>query len=87
MVYERDGGRCTYLSPDGRRCESRRKLEFDHVEAAALGGLPTVENLRLRCTVHNRLHAEATFGRELVARYRRQASRTGESALAGESAP
>jgi hypothetical protein len=56
-------------------------------EAAALGGLPTVENLRQRCTVHNRLHAEATFGRELVARYRRQASRTGESALAGESAP
>src|SRR5881396_3279981 len=32
-VSERDGGRCTYISADGRRCESREFVEFDHVEA------------------------------------------------------
>jgi 5-methylcytosine-specific restriction endonuclease McrA len=86
-VFERDGGRCTYVSPDGRRCDSRWKLELDHVEAAALGGKPTVENLRLRCRSHNALHAEETFGRERMAFFRRRpASRTGESTIAGERA-
>ncbi len=87
-VWERDGGRCTYLSPEGRRCECRWQLELDHVRPDALGGPPTVENLRLRCRVHNFLHAEETFGRAHMARFRRAGrmeSRTGESALAGES--
>jgi 5-methylcytosine-specific restriction endonuclease McrA len=84
-VFERDGGRCTYVSPDGRRCDSRWQLELDHVEAAALGGRPTIGNLRLRCKVHNRLHAEETLGREHMARFRRRpGSRTGESTIAGE---
>jgi len=86
VVFERDGGRCTYVSPDGRRCDSRWQLELDHVEAAALGGPPTSENLRLCCKVHNRLHAEETFGREHVDRFRRQGTRTGESTIAGDSA-
>jgi 5-methylcytosine-specific restriction endonuclease McrA len=85
-AFERDGGRCTYVSPDGRRCDSRWQLELDHVEAAALGGGPAIDNLRLRCKVHNRLHAEETFGPEHMDRFRRQASRTGESTIAGESA-
>jgi 5-methylcytosine-specific restriction endonuclease McrA len=89
-VWERDGGRCTYVSPDGRRCESRRQLEFDHVESVALGGRSTFENLRLRCKPHNGLHAEEVFGREYMARFKRaQApeSRTGETTIAGDSAP
>jgi len=86
-VFERDAGQCTYVSADGHRCGSRWQLELDHVEAAALGGLATVENLRLRCAVHNRLHAEETFGRERMARYRRRPEpRTGENAIAGERA-
>lgn len=85
-VFERDGGRCTYVSPDGHRCGSRWKLELDHVEAAALGGKPTVENLRLRCRSHNALHAEETFGRAHMARFRRRPeSRAGESTIAGDS--
>jgi 5-methylcytosine-specific restriction endonuclease McrA len=88
-VWERDGGRCTYVSPDGRRCESRWQLEYDHVESAALGGPSTVENTRLRCWPHNLLHAEETFGREHMAKFRhkRPGPRTGENAIAGESAP
>jgi 5-methylcytosine-specific restriction endonuclease McrA len=88
-VWERDGGRCTYLSPEGRRCECRWQLELDHVRPDALGGPPAVENLRLRCRVHNFLHAEETFGRAHMARFKRAGrpqSRTGESTLAGERA-
>ncbi len=88
-VWERDGGRCTYTSPDGRRCECRFRLEHDHIQPVALGGPSTVANLRLRCRPHNSLHAEETFGREHMARFRRVErlkSRTGGIAIAGERA-
>jgi 5-methylcytosine-specific restriction endonuclease McrA len=86
-VFDRDGGRCTYVSPDGHRCGSRWRLELDHVEPAALGGPSTTENLRLRCKAHNALHAEETFGREHMARFRRRGDTlTGEDAIAGERA-
>ncbi|HSB18813.1 MAG TPA: HNH endonuclease [Anaeromyxobacteraceae bacterium] len=85
-VFERDAGQCTYVSADGHRCLSRWQLELDH-QPAALGGPSTTENLRLRCRVHNALHAEKTFGRAFMARYRqRPGPRTGESTIAGESA-
>jgi 5-methylcytosine-specific restriction endonuclease McrA len=71
-VWERDGGRCTFTSPDGHRCGSRRRLELDHVQADWLGGPPAIDNLRLRCRVHNALHAEETFGQGHMARFRRK---------------
>ena len=37
-VFERDGLQCTYVSPDGRRCEAHAFLELDHKEPRALGG-------------------------------------------------
>jgi 5-methylcytosine-specific restriction endonuclease McrA len=61
-VWRRDGGRCAWQAPDGRRCGSTWKLELDHVLPAALGGRGTVENLRLCCASHNRLSAEQIFG-------------------------
>jgi hypothetical protein len=61
-VSQRDQGRCTFVSEDGRRCEARELLEFDHVEPIARGGLATVEGLRLRCRGHNQLEAERVFG-------------------------
>ena len=88
-VWERDRGRCTYVSAEGQRCESRWQLQYDHLEPAALGGPSTVDGLRLRCRGHNLLHAEESFGREHMARFRRggrPASRTGRSTIAGESA-
>ena len=65
-VFERDGERCTFESPDGQRCPATTFLELDHVDARAKGGPHTVENLRVRCYPHNKLHAEKTFGREHV---------------------
>jgi len=60
-VYLRDRGRCTFVSKDGRPCESRRFLQFDHVLGAAVGGAFTVANVRLRCGPHNRLEAERLY--------------------------
>jgi hypothetical protein len=65
-VWERDGGRCTFVGESGHRCEARTRLEFDHVEAVATGGQATVQGLRLRCRAHNQLEAERAFGRDFM---------------------
>jgi hypothetical protein len=54
-VNLRDGGQCTYVSPDGRRCECSRFLHLHHVKPVALGGENTVENLITICAAHHRL--------------------------------
>ena len=65
-VWQRDGGRCTFVGESGHRCESRTRLEFDHVEPVALGGHATVNGLRLRCRAHNQYAAERAFGRDFM---------------------
>jgi hypothetical protein len=69
-VWSRDGGRCTFTAPDGVRCGSRWKLEYDHVEPKAMDGPAIAANLRLRCRTHNLLHAERVFGARHMARFR-----------------
>ena len=71
-VWKRDGGRCTWTGPDGRRCDSRWRLELDHIEPPLFGGRSTVANLRLRCRAHNLLYAEQVYGREYMDRFRRE---------------
>ena len=61
-VHERDRGQCTFMSAGGRRCESRVRIEFDHVVPIARGGGSTVENLRLLCRAHNQHVAERELG-------------------------
>jgi hypothetical protein len=61
-VYVRDGGRCAYVSPEGRRCEQRGFLELHHVEPYAAGGKATAGNISLRCRAHNRYEAEVFYG-------------------------
>ncbi len=70
-VWERDGGRCTFVSDDGQRCEATRLIEFDHVLPVAKGGRSTPDNLRLRCRGHNQLAAEQAFGKAFVEAKRR----------------
>ena len=52
------------------------------------GNLTAVLCEAVRCAIqkHNALHAEETFDREHMARYRRREPRTGESTIAGERA-
>jgi hypothetical protein len=78
-VYVRDGGRCTFVAQDGRRCGSRVWLENDHVTPRACGGASDAGNLRLRCRAHNLLHARQCFGAlhvaaKVAARQRGQAT-------------
>ncbi len=55
-VWQRDGGRCTYIeSPNSRRCSSTHLLQLDHIKPFAFGGEPSVDNLRLLCQQHNLL--------------------------------
>ncbi|HYJ33446.1 MAG TPA: HNH endonuclease, partial [Candidatus Binatia bacterium] len=71
-VWERDEGRCTFVSAEGHRCAERGSLEFDHIEPAARGGKATVENVRLLCRAHNQLEAERAFGPAFMNRKRRK---------------
>jgi 5-methylcytosine-specific restriction endonuclease McrA len=79
-AWERDGGRCTFVSITGGRCRSRQFLEFDHVEPFARGGKATIDNIRLRCRAHNQYAAECIFGRDFMRQKRQEAwvERAGE---------
>jgi hypothetical protein len=61
-VWLRDGGRCAFVAPNGRRCTERAFLEFHHREPYAIGGETTVVNISLRCRSHNAYEAELVFG-------------------------
>jgi hypothetical protein len=61
QVYVRDLGRCAYCGPDGRRCGSQAFLEFHHVKPWMAGGKTTVDNVSLRCALHNRYEAKLFY--------------------------
>ncbi len=65
-VRERDGDRCAYVDPQGRRCGERRGLQFHHRHPHGYGGDRSEDNIALRCGGHNRYEAERDYGRRLV---------------------
>ena len=72
-VWERDQGRCTFVSANGTRCKARRLLEFDHIDPVARGGQATLDRMRLRCRAHNQYEAERAFGADFMRRKRHEA--------------
>lgn len=65
IVWQRDQGRCRYIAADGRRCDERGGLEFDHVKPWAKGGCSDdPQNIRLLCHAHNQLAMKAEFGEQ-----------------------
>lgn len=68
-VSLRDGGRCTFIGTDGRRCNTKRCLEYDHINPLALGGQTEIGNIRLLCRCHNVLEAERKLGWEFMQRF------------------
>jgi hypothetical protein len=60
-AWQRDGGKCTYVSPGGKKCESQTFLQFDHIIPKSKGGPDTLDNLRLRCRAHNLLAGVEEF--------------------------
>jgi hypothetical protein len=79
-VWRRADGRCEWRFEDGGRCGSSTRLEFDHLEPVALGGVAAVETIRLACRAHNQLAARRVFGDALMDRFTR---RRRERALPG----
>jgi hypothetical protein len=74
-VWERDGGRCTFVDALGRRCKARDRLEFHHHGTPyGRGGDHSPATVRIMCRTHNQLQAELDYGKEKMARYRRRPS-------------
>jgi 5-methylcytosine-specific restriction endonuclease McrA len=86
QVAERDGLRCTYVGPDGNRCEGR-DVEFHHLTPFARGGQHRVDEITLRCRAHNAFQAEQDFGEEHVARRIRQQRARGRQRRAEHQGP
>ena len=70
FVWERDGGQCTFTTPDGRRCTARERLEYHHDDPYGLGGDRSADNIRLMCTCHNAYMAELDYGKDKMDCYR-----------------
>jgi len=51
-VWQRDGGRRTFIGDSGQRRPARTRLEFDHEVPVAPGAEATTESIRLRCRGH-----------------------------------
>jgi len=63
LVWSRDGGRCTFVARDGKRCECRRGLEFDHIIPYSVGGRSDdPANIRLLCREHNQHERRRLLG-------------------------
>ncbi|MBI4376527.1 MAG: HNH endonuclease [Elusimicrobia bacterium] len=68
-VWRRDGGQCTFVSQEGRRCSERKGLQLDHVIPWANGGPSNdPENIRLLCWSHNQYISRAVFGFSAVSK-------------------
>ena len=65
-VYERDGGQCTFLAENGRRCAETSALEFDHANGFARDPSHSVKSIRLRCRAHNQYGADQMYGRAIM---------------------
>ncbi len=77
VVWERDRGRCSFVSSGGRACESNYFLEWDHVIPFSTGGRgDDPDNIRILCRSHNRLMAHDFFGRPFVEEKIRARSRS-----------
>jgi hypothetical protein len=61
-VRRRDENRCAFIGKSGRRCAAKRFLQMHHVDAWALGGGKSMDELSLRCRRHNRYESELIFG-------------------------
>ncbi len=54
---------CEFKNQQGKRCQERRNLQFDHVKPFALGGDGSAQNIQMLCFAHNQRRAKLTFAR------------------------
>jgi hypothetical protein len=75
VVWERDGGQCTFVDDQGRRCSERRFITIEHRHPFARGGTSDPKNLCLLCEAHNQYNARLVYGEEFIALKRRERAR------------
>ena len=71
-VWLRDGGVCQWPTADGEICGSRTRLELHHIIDRGKGGPSTASNLTVLCRVHNQHAADRVWGKEFMARFRKE---------------
>ncbi len=76
-VWKRDGGRCAFVGPDGRRCNSRYQVQAHHRDPFGKKGPTTIDNVSLRCSAHNLHEAERDYGRDHMERKIRDSRKRG----------
>jgi hypothetical protein len=64
-VYQRDGGRCTFMGSSAP-CRSGEFLQYHHLDNWAEFGVHKEDRIVLRCHAHNQLEAERDFGRTFM---------------------
>ncbi len=86
-VVARDGGRCTYVDENGRRCSATELLEFHHTKPWARSRRHSADEIFLMCQPHNQHAAVQDYGRGHMRRYRaREGTRPGASSVEPKSA-
>ncbi len=65
-VAARDGHQCSFVAPDGHRCQERAFLELDHTTLFCRGGASDAASVRLLCAAHNRHAAAQELGESFV---------------------
>jgi 5-methylcytosine-specific restriction endonuclease McrA len=69
-VWRTNNSQCSYVNSETlRRCNSKFKLEIDHIKPFAMGGQHSTDNLRLLCKSHNLHHALKTYGAKKMKAY------------------
>ncbi|MGE0174591.1 MAG: HNH endonuclease [Oligoflexales bacterium] len=68
-VLARSAHQCTYVSPDGKRCQERRRLELEHIRPRGKGGDNTPSNITILCRSHNLYCATLHYGEKKIAKY------------------
>ena len=71
-VFERDGGRCAFVGPNGRRYGSPNFVEFHHLDPWAKAKRHSVERIELRCRGHNHYAAMQDYGAAYMAQFARR---------------
>jgi len=84
-VFERDGGRCTFVDARGVRCAETGALELDHLDGFARTRSHEADRIRLLCRAHNQHAAEQMYGRTFMEQAR--ASQDWPSIRPGTSPP
>jgi hypothetical protein len=54
-IQRRDGGQCTFVTPEGERCKNQRWVHLHHLNPVRRGGSNSLENIVTLCAAHHQM--------------------------------